>query len=1306
MCGSGVQLDPITNTIEDSEGTRGTDDPFLFKMTLDPIKNMQALLSESSSDLTAVPESILLSKYACLRGASRALLLHAMDLEKKLAVANAEVDRLRACLQTPPPSSFSIQPSLASVQATPELFTVYNKKAVRPRSSDRHQRPSLRTQVDHDTKHVLQHRPYTMLEEIRESVSSRSTSLNSASSRRASISGQSGTRGPSAKARSSSASPHALNSTVAGIPSIASVTKGPYPAHASVITNLYRQQNRRPSVKSSTIGSGRRAKALTACSPRHLSFVSSPASSVRAKRRLRRTKNENSLESIIWAINGDNKLMKREIAALRERFEGVTSALESFTRASMDQHGSQHSLVAVPGSKPVTMNQLPNLSMSAPIDAANELHSGETVSIDCSTINPILSALHKPVSKSYSSTVIASGQHSLVVPPRYATNKDDKDRSLANTLSSSVDMLVECPLDLHAQHGQQEQKEAADPAHPTQPSYLQHIYYTSHQQTLEQQNSELREKNKKLKGMLSELKKSFNQGNISAILEDNDVLVAKVTELERKLFIHEASAARAHLAADPAPSHDTVECALQTDAQLEVADKNVGSIVFTYDQKATQSEPQSLSPQYPTASDVETQSIFTVRELNSAMTKLLVTETDLTKAATELAQEREHSFSLRTQLAEARSNALDYLQEATRNKEELSRVKDEIETLTKENLRLSRELLSMDTALETLQAAPALPLTVSLGTQIEDNLLAKDVTVRSDPTQDLVAENISLMERLRLLGEELLEASSEKEKAVKDAAELQKKYDTLHAYAYSQHATYTQLSEEQLSTVSLQQRILSLEERQRESEEALKKADEIQQAHTALTQELWRLTAENEKLSKDNTKLTDELRAFKRRTSEALKEHLRTTVDLEQHRLLEEEATSLRTALKQLEDSSNKQFQAIYAEKKELEAIIAQMKTLKTDDENILMLNALNLEKRIQSLELENKTNMEENKAIIGRAELTELRLKETTESLQVASEKSRRLQEMCAELQKRCADQDAIIANQQQELQAVQLTLHDEVLGLQARIKEVEEDRERLAGLVQSLKAEQASKQPQLHLLVSPHAANNAPESAGPSLASRSVTSRAVDDAHVKLVLENARLRQELSKSEQQLSALKDQCNDPTSERVAHELAHLQQLIESIHVPSQYKDSPGVYVVHLEKTCEEFSRDLELLQQSYRDIEKRHALACTQLDQMLSHPELRVVVRDINGAHLNGAEQHREITEAYELVISQLFQTIRDLSSRSPAIISGFSVQEYITATSTVDVLQASLRAKELEVHKLNRIISDLRKANTEILMLAPPNG
>lgn len=153
------------------------------------------------------------------------------------------------------------------MQATPELFTIHTKKIARPRSSDRHQRPSSQKPAERDSKHVLRHRPYTMLEEIQESVSSRSTSLNSASSRRASISGPSGTRVPSCKGRSASTSSHALNSTVAGIPSIASVTKGPYPAHASVLTNLYRRQHKYHFVKSSTIGSKRRAKALTACSP-------------------------------------------------------------------------------------------------------------------------------------------------------------------------------------------------------------------------------------------------------------------------------------------------------------------------------------------------------------------------------------------------------------------------------------------------------------------------------------------------------------------------------------------------------------------------------------------------------------------------------------------------------------------------------------------------------------------------------------------------------------------------------------------------------------------------------------------------------------------------------------------------------------------------------------------------------------------------------------------------------------------------------------------------------------------------------
>lgn len=1295
MCGSGVLLDPVPSAADSGTGAGDAADSFLFKMTLDPIKNMQALLSDSDSDLSTAPVSMLLSKYSCLRGASQALLVHSVDLEKKLAIANAEIDRLRACLQTPPLSSFSVQPSLTSVQATPELFTIHTKKVARPRSSDRHQRPSSQTPAERDSKHVLRHRPYTMLEEIQESVSSRSTSLNSASSRRASISGPSGTRVPSGKGRSASTSSHALNSTVAGIPSIASVTKGPYPAHASVLTNLYRRQHKYPFVKSSTIGSKRRAKTLTACSPRRLSFVSSSSPATSIKRRLRHTKNESSLENLLWAITGDNKLMKQEMATLRERFEDVTAALESFTRVSTDQHESQSSPVVVPCSKSIPINRLPDLSVSAPIDTANELHSGETVSIDCSTINPVLSALHKPASKTCSSTITVSGQHSLIIPPRHASSNGDKDKSLTTTLGGSVDMLMECPLDLQVPARKQNTGDPVESAHSSQPSYLQQIYYASHQQALEQQNSELRGKNKKLKSMLIELKRSFNQGNISAIIEDNDVLVAKVNDLERKLFIYEASAARAHLATETTAPHASIECATQTDAYLGYNEKTPRAVAAACDQKAIQTEIQQPAAQRTAVADVDIQSALTARDLDLTMSKLVATEATLAKVEAELAQEREHCFAIRNQLVDARNNALDYLQETTRCKEELSKANDELKELTKENLRLNRELLSMETALEALQAAPAPPLTVSSATQTEHDFLERETVVKDDSAQDLAAENVSLMERLRLLSEELLDTSAEKEKAVNEAAELQKKYDTLHAYAYSQYATYTQLSDEQLSTVSMQQKILSLEEKQRESEVTLQKTNEIQQAHATLTQEVWRMRAENERLSRANTKLTDELRDFKRKTSEALKEHLKTTVSLEEHRLLEEEAASLRAALEKLKDSSDKQFQAMYAEKKDLEAIITQLRTLKTDDENALVCNALNLEKRLQCLESEHKTSLEENKAITTRAEVAELRLRETLESMQRASDDCRRLQEVCTELQNRGADQAAIIAGQQQELQSLQLTLHDEVLGLQARIKELEEDNERLVMLAHPLKTDQSNKQ----LQTSPCAVLGA-------LAPRGTTSKAVDDAHVKLVLENAHLRQELSKSEQQIKALKDHCSDSDGANITRDLARLKQIIEGIHVPPEYNGSPGLYVTRLESTCRELTNDLERLQQSYEDMKNRHLLTCAQLEQMLGHPEIRVVVRDVNGTFLNGVEQHREISDAYETVISQLFQTIRDLSGKDSRIVSGLSVQNYIAATTTVEILQANLRAKELEVHKLNRMISDLRKANTEILMLAPPNG
>lgn len=1323
MSDSGVQLDPVPNTAGDGEDADSAEKPFLFKMTLDPIKNMQTLLSDDDSNLTTAPASILLSKYACLRGASRALLVHSVDLEKKLAVANAEIDRLRACLQAPQPSSFSIQPSLLSMQATPEIFAIQSKKTVRPRSSDRHQRPSLRTQLnaqpDHDLKHVIQHRPYTMLEEIRENVSSRSASINSASSRRASISGPSGSRVPSARGRSSSTSSHTLNSTVAGIPSIASVTKGPYPAHASVITNLYRQQNRRPSVKSSTIGSKRRSGAHNSCSPRRLSFISSPASSISGKRRLRKTKNENSLENIIWAINGDNRLMKREIATLQEKFENVTAALESFTRVSMDQRDQNQSQglaqsppTTAPCPIPISINQLTDFSVSTPIDTANELHSGETVSIDCSTINPILSALHKQPNRSYSSTVITSGQHSLIVPPRYATNKDDKDKSLTNELGRSVDVLMECPMDLQAPRIDHEVGDAADLGRSIQPSYLQQIYHASQQQTLEQQNNELREKNKKLKSMLSELKKSFHQGNISAIIEDNDILVAKVSELERKLFIHEATAARASLAVDTSTPKTAIECSTQTDIYIGSAEKGCTAIVTTCDQKAVQLDPQSSTMHYAITGTIEIQTILTARDIDLSMNKLLVTEGNLAKTEAELIQEREHSFAVRAQLVETRNNALDYLQEANRCKEELTKVNDEVEALTKENLRINRELLSMESALEALQTAPIPTSTspsapfpaISLGTQTDKAILESDVVTKDDPAQDILAENISLMERLRLLNEELHDVSSAKEKAAKEITELQKKYDTLHAYAYSQHATYARLSEEQLSTISMQQKILLLEEKQRESETSLQRADEVQQAHTALTQELWRITAENERLSRANTKLTDELKDFKRRTSEALKEHIKNTVDLEKHHLLEEEAASLRASLEKLKDSSNKQFRALYAEKKELEATIAQLRANKTEGENILMHNAMNLEKRVQSLESDNKASVEEGTAMRQRAEVAEAQLQETIRSLQIASEEGRRLQKLCSELQNRDAKQNSIIVGQQQEIQSIQLALHDEVLGLQVRIKELEEDRERLSTAVQSLSTEKANKQSQTQS--TPHTVNDTLESEKQSFTFRNAaSSRAVNDAHVKLVLENAHLRQELSKSEQQIRALREQYSDFNGEHIARELAHLQRIIENINIPPQYKESPALYVAHLEKTCEDLNEDLRRLQQSYKDIEKRHALACTQIEQMLGHPELRVIVRDINGAFLNSAEQHREINDAYEAVIEQLFQTIRDLSSRDPRVVSGLSIQDYLTATSTASVLQANLRAKELEIHKLNRTISDLRKANTEILMLAPTN-
>lgn len=1309
MSGSEVQLDPILSIVKDSDGVNNTEKPFLFKMTLDPVKSMQSLLSDDNSNLHNAPPSLLLSKYSCLRDASQALLAYTMDLEKKLAVANAEIDRLKTYAQTPPSLSFPMQPSLLSTQATPDIFTIHSK-TVRPRSSDNQRQPSLRTQLnkqkDHEGKQILQHRPYTTFEEIRESVSSRSTSRNSTSSRRASISGPFGTRVPSTKSRASSTSSHALNSTVAGIPSIASVTKGPYPAHASVITNLYRQQNRRSSIKSSTISSKRRTKTHSSCSPRHLSFVSSPASSTHIKRKLRRTKNENSLENIIWAMNGDNKIMKREMATLQEKFENVKATLESFIRMSVDQRENQNKnqnlpeIASLPG--PISINQLTDLSVSTPLDTANELHSGETVSIDCSTINPILSTLYKHPTKSYSSTVITSGQHSLVVPPRQAANKNIYDKCSANTLSIQVDMLSDCLLDPQTSHINHEVEDTANIGHSTQSSYLQHIYNASQQQTLEQQNNELREKNKKLKSMLSALKKSFNNGDVLDFIKDNDMLVAKVAELERILFIHEANAARAALT-DINASKASIDCSTQTNIYTELIDKECNGTT-AYDQKAIQVDPQPSLLHYVTTS-INIQTTLTVFDIDLTTNKLLLVEDNLAKAETELIQEREHSFTLRTQLIEARNNALDYLQEASRCKEELTKVNNEVDTLTKENFRINRELLSMDTALDILQAAPATSPLISLGIQTDATTLETDTVIKEETNQDLLANNISLMERVRLLNEELLDASSEKEKALKEATELQKKYDTLHAYAYSQHATYAQLSIEQLSAVSMQQKILSLEEKQRESENTLQKADEIQHAHNALTQELWRITAENEKLSRTNTKLTNDLKDFKRRTSEILKEHLKNTIELEKYRILEEENVSLKNSLERLKDSSNKQFQTIYAEKKELEAIIAELREAKTDDENILLHNAMKLEKRVQSLTLDNKTSVEEIITMRQRVETAEMQLKQTLESLQLASEESRRLQELCSGLQARDLEQNAIISGQQQELQTIQLTFHDEVLGLQARIKELEENRENFLIVTQSLRTERANKESQT--LTSPYMIYDASESDRASPTGQNITAhKAVNDIHVKLVLENAHLRQELSKSEQQIKALKDQHSDTNNDHSMYELAHTHKTVECFNIPPQYNESSESYVAHLEKKCEELSADLGRLRLNYQDIEKRHTTVCTQMEHMFRRPDLRVIVRDINGAFLNSIEQHREISDAYETVISQLLQTINDLSNRDSSVTLALSSQDYLTAKNTVSVLQATLRAKEVEVHKLNRMISDLKKANTEILMLAPTNN
>ncbi|TNJ29123.1 putative Spindle pole protein [Giardia muris] len=1009
------------------------------------------------------------------------------------------------------------------------------------------------------------------------------------------------------------------NSSTAGIPSIASVTTGPYPAHASVLTNLYKSRTRSAS-----------AVRTESSPPKNYTrdrkrIVSADGGKPHRHRGRHISKRGGPFRTVVRVLNRENMSLREENTDLRRRL----------SEASMSQAGMQPTGLSISMSafepQATVHTALPQVVTNTPDsvirDATlSEFHVQESVAKPIREPSPER-AVCTPSSMYCQAPKGIWEQRQKDIPPRHAgvlappgleTSLDEfcvhdltsgTSRSSSTTSAGSqakehaeipVSDCITKPMTVTDNAGALAPLPSAQEGQKRAPVYE---YTDTFTESVEARVIEFRDEALRRKATLGADRPVPDGEQLETLLREKAELLQTVTTLQKRL--------QERTQTDLVVPRETVETVLRD----LVASNAVHEI------PASVAEFISLDGLEPLLTSfieeaVQTEALRMVAFSDGKLRESSFLTEHATPPATDFTSRDSSHLEYNTASSSDRSLGL----LPTRRSESASRT--------------------------AFLAAPIATATISVAT---DAILMEPVgTLTDEPSPDPVVER-ELREQIILLESQLYAATTtsdrqklETEHLERQLAAVRDEYDKLYAYAQAQNATHGRMSDANLEVLRLQNELVSL---QTQHDEALKRAlagDEAVTISQQLRQDNWRLKAESAKLQKELTRAIEELREFKRKTSVILKEHLRTAVDPALYAEVKERAERVELELTKLTHA-----------KEAAEKALRSLEELKNKEVMELVASNVSLQRQVRDLTLmidALKTTREERHTAASKCDETRNRLVE--------------------EYRGQIAKYEALVGHLRREI--AQNEAHIHTLTVAA------EDRANAVLHAEQARAELKSLREELERRVEQQEARTTPE------------------PNVQMILENAALRQRVSKLEEQVQ------NDQNA-GTAEELKHLREMLEGVEVPPQYGISVAKYIAALQRDALTLRDELLKAQLRADELRAGQEAYAKELD-LLARTGLRVVVRDVNGLVLNQLEQHMEINAAYQEVIDELSRTIQLLASGSEVITfaQGISLQDYLRATTRCQTLEAEARARRVELEKLHAELHSARKANADILRLA----
>lgn len=1011
------------------------------------------------------------------------------------------------------------------------------------------------------------------------------------------------------------------NSSTAGIPSIASVTTGPYPAHASVLTNLYKSRTRSASALRTDNSP---PKNYTRDRKR---IVSADGGKPHQRHRGRYvSKRGGPFRTVVRVLNRENLSLREENLDLRRRL----------SEASMSQAGAQPTGLSISMSavepQATVHTALPQVVTNTPDsivrDAApSEFHVQESVAKPIREPAPER-AVCTPSSMYCQAPKGIWEQRQRDIPPRHAsalappgleTSLDEfcvhdltsgTSRSSSTTSAGSqakehsetpISDRATKPMTITDHPGALAPLPSAQETQKQTPVYE---YTDTFTESVEARVVEFRDEALRRKATMGMERPAPNGEQLDALLREKAELLQTVTTLQRRL--------QERTLPDLVVPRETVEIALRD----LVASNAVREI------PASAAEFISIEGLEPLLTSFVEEAVQTEALRIVAFSDGKVRESSfLTEHATPPATDaisRDSSHIEYDTASSSRSLAL----LPARRSESTSRMTSFAAPTT-----TTTTMISVATDIIPTESVGTLTDEVSLDPTIERELREQIILLEGQ-----VYTATTATERQKLEAEHL----------ERQLAGVKEEYDKLYAYAQAQNATHGRMSDANLEVLRLQNELVSL---RTQHEEALKRAlagDEAVTISQQLRQENWRLKAEAAKLQKELTRAIEELREFKRKTSAVLKEHLRTAVDPALYAEVKGKAERIELELTKLSQA-----------KEAAEKALHSLEELKSKEIMELVANNVSLQRQVRELTLmveALKATREERHAAASKYDETRFKL--------------------LKEYQSQIAKYEALVGHLRREIAQNEAQIH--ALTVAA------EDRANAIMHAEQARAEIKSLREELERQAEKREARQTPE------------------PDVQMIIENAALRQQVTKLEGQILDLQNA-------GAPEELKHLRKMLEGVEVPPQYGSSVAKYIAELQRDALTLRDELLKAQLRVDELRAGQDAYAQELD-LLARTGLRVVVRDVNGLVLNQLEQHMEINAAYREVIDELSRMIQLLASGSEAIAfaQGISLQDYLRATTRCQTLEAEARARRVELEKLHAELHSARKANADILRLA----